>query len=177
MNGETGRFQRIGELAGAGEKRIDMRASPEKPKDEVVAGLKAAVSEALVAGGLYRDEAEAMVKTWSRAWFSSEGTRIIYSVPRPDVDALLPLTITPAPDETVRVLVGRIEFMTPETEAVVEAALRDRTSAEPVARVFAMNRLMKLDRFLEPHLRRVIAKTSDAAVRKSAEELLVTLKN
>lgn len=177
MKGETGRFEPIGELAGGAEKRIDLRASPEAPKDAVVTGLKGAVSDALVASGLYKDEAEAMVKTWSRAWFASEGTRIIYSVPRSEVDALLPLTIKPTPDETIRVLVGRIEFMTPETEAVVEAALRNRSSPDAATRDEAMGRLVKFDRFLEPHLRRLIAKTGDAGVRKSGEELLATLKN
>src|SRR5262249_28087194 len=137
----------------------------------------AAVADALVASGLHRDEAEAMVKTWSRAWFGSEGTRIIYSVPRAEVDALLPLAITPAPDEIVRVLVGRIEYMTPETEAAIEAALLGRGAADPPTRDAAMKRLVRYDRFLEPHVRRILAKTADPAVRKSGEEVLAALKN
>jgi hypothetical protein len=177
MRGDQGRFHAIGEIAGSSEQTVAMTATPEKPKAEVVAGLEAAVARSLTASGLHRDEAEAMVKTWSRAWFTSEGTRIIYSVPRPDLDALLPLTITPAPDELVRVLVGRIEYLTPETETAVESALRDRSSEDAATRTAAMARLVKLDRFLEPHVRRVLAKSEDPAVRKSGEELLASLRN
>lgn len=167
----------IGEVAGGGEKAIDLGAAEEKPADAVVIALRSEVADALVARGLYRDEAEAMVRTWSRAWFSSEGTRILYAVPRPQVDGLLPLDIKPAPDEIVRVLVGRIEFLTPETEGAVEAALRERASADPATRDAAMARLAKFDRFLEPHVRRILAKTADAAVRRSGEEILATLRN
>jgi hypothetical protein len=177
MNETSGRVYALGEVAAAATKRLELGRVVEGPKAVVIAGLETAMRDALVASGLHRDEAEAMVKTWSRAWFTSEGTRIIYSVPRPDVDALLPLTITPAPDAIVRVLVGRIEVLTPEREAAVESAVRDRSSEDPAARAAATARLVKLDRFLEPHLRRVLAKSQDATVRKNAEELLAGLKN
>jgi hypothetical protein len=98
-------------------------------------------------------------------------------VPRAEVDALLPLVITPAPDDVVRVLVGRIEFRTPETEAIVEATLRQRLADDVPTRDAAMARLVRFDRFLEPHVRRVLAKTSDASVRKSGEEVLTQLRN
>jgi hypothetical protein len=177
MKGDSGAFQAIGGVGAGDSKAVNLAAAQPKPKKETVGALETAVAEALVAGGLYRDEAEAMVKTWARAWFASEGTRVIYSVPRGDVDALLPLAITPAPDETVRVLVGRIEFLTPEVEADVGAALRDRASSDAAVRDAAMARLVKLDRFLEPHVRRVLAKTTDAGIRKSGEEVLAALKN
>jgi len=66
----------------------------------------------LVAHGLYAREAKAMVDTWRDTWFG-EGTRIFYVAPRKTVDAILPLTIAPAPSELVRVFVGRIELRSP----------------------------------------------------------------
>jgi hypothetical protein len=177
VTGERAKMLSIGEIPAAGETKLSLAKLPAMPKDDVVASLKSAMADALVARGLFRDEADAMVKTWSRAWFSAEGTRILYAVPRPQVDSLLPLAITPAPDETVRVLVGRIEYLTPETEASVEASLLQRASPDASVRDAAMAQLVRYDRFLEPHVRRVVAKTSDPAVKKSGEELLATLKN
>jgi hypothetical protein len=66
----------------------------------------------LVAHGLYAREAKAMVDTWRDTWFG-EGTRIFYVVPSKTIDAILPLTIAPAPSEVVRVFVGRIELRSP----------------------------------------------------------------
>lgn len=175
MKAERGRFAALGAMAGGTERLVEVGTSRERAKEEIVTDLKGAMAAELRAAGLNRDEAEAMVSTWSRAWFASEGTRVIYCVPRHDVDALLPLQIRPAPDEIVRVLVGRIEFMTPETETAVETALKERVSADAATRDRAMARLARLDRFLEPHVRRVVGKTADAAARKSGEDLLATL--
>ena len=108
------------------------------PKRELVA--------LLMSNGLYRKEAEAMVATWSDSWFE-EGTRLFYIVPRAAVDAILPLTITPAPTEVARVFVGRMELVTPAALAEVGRALEtdDRTT------------LAKYGRFLYPIAARAIA--------------------
>ncbi|HMD39521.1 MAG TPA: hypothetical protein VKH15_09575 [Candidatus Acidoferrum sp.] len=84
--------------------------------------LKQSVVEMLVAEGLYQDEAQAMFETWRDSWFE-EGSRLLYIVPRPFVDAILPLTINPAPAQMVRVFVGRLELVTPATQSAVEQAL------------------------------------------------------
>ncbi len=48
---------------------------------------------------------------------------MFYILPRAAVDAAVPLAVTPAPKETVRVFVGRIEVLTPRTEWAIDAAL------------------------------------------------------
>lgn len=73
----------------------------------------ASLEEALVLDGLYRDEARAMIETWRKRWFG-EGSRLLFTLPRQRIDALLPLTITPTPDRIERVFVGRYEIVTPE---------------------------------------------------------------
>jgi len=70
------------------------------------------IEDALVADGLFRDEAAAMIETWRSSWFE-DGLRVLFTVPRSDVDALLPLSITPAM-QIERVFVGRYEIVTPE---------------------------------------------------------------
>lgn len=53
-----------------------------------------------------------MIETWRDSWFE-EGMRVFYFVPRTLVDRELPLTIQPTPAKVARVLVGRVEILSP----------------------------------------------------------------
>ena len=106
----------------------------------------------LVAQGLYQDEAHAMVETWRDSWFE-EGTRLLYIVPAAFVDGVLPLSINPAPAQTVRVFVGRLEIVTPATEKAVQRALVMHDSAT----------LKMFGRFLAPILETMIQRESNSA--------------
>jgi hypothetical protein len=108
------------------------------------------LEEMLVAQGLYQDEAHAMVETWRSSWFE-EGSRLLYIVPRAVVDGVLPLSINPAPAQTVRVFVGRLEIVTPATEKAVQRALLTHDSET----------LKMFGRFLEPILETMIQKESN----------------
>ena len=94
----------------------------------------------LISQGLFPDEAHAMLETWKNSWFE-EGARLIYIVPRPFVDSVLPLTIKPAANIT-RVFVGRLELITPATQHAVESAFATGDRAT----------LKKYSRFLDPIL-------------------------
>lgn len=72
---------------------------------------------ALVRAGLSGAEASALIATWRESYFDRAGLRVFWIVPRSFVDAVLPLTITPTPDNVERVLVGRTEVLTPAFEA------------------------------------------------------------
>ena len=99
----------------------------------------------LVTRGLYQNEAQAMVETWRDSWFE-EGSRLLYIVPPEFVNAVLPLTIKPAPMQTTRVFVGRLELITPATASAVERAFAQHDRAT----------LAKHARFLEPILKTMI---------------------
>ncbi|MEP7341252.1 MAG: hypothetical protein ABI977_26215, partial [Acidobacteriota bacterium] len=88
--------------------------------DQTIESLHGELVKSLVAQGLYEKEATAMVKTWRGSWFE-EGLRVFYIVPRKTTDAILPITITPAPAEITRVLVGRAEIITPEMEQAIQS--------------------------------------------------------
>ena len=90
--------------------------------DSSLAALRHDLEAALIAHGLFPKEAQAMIETWRDSWFE-EGSRLIYIVPSPAVDAILPLKVEPAPSQTVRVFVGRIELITPEIKRSVESAI------------------------------------------------------
>jgi hypothetical protein len=95
-------------------------APPELGTD--FAALANELTGMLLDEGLYLKEARAMVETWRDSWFE-EGTRLIYLVPRADVDRILPLTVSPAPDEVARAFVGRVEIITPDVQDEVEQML------------------------------------------------------
>ena len=87
-----------------------------------------------------------MISTWRNSWFE-EGSRLLYILPAPAVSAILPLAISPAPANTVRVFVGRLELVTPATERAIEQAFRMHD--QPA--------LDKYRRFLVPILNATIA--------------------
>ncbi|MGH9886566.1 MAG: hypothetical protein ACREBE_13610, partial [bacterium] len=94
--------------------------------------LRSDLQRMLVQAGLWPREAAAMVDTWRDSWFE-EGTRVFYIVPRGEVDRILPLEITPAPERTARVFVGRMEVITPAIERSVDDAIR-KNDADALAR-------------------------------------------
>jgi hypothetical protein len=106
--------------------------------------LRQDLETALIAQGLFPAEARAMVETWRDSWFE-EGSRLIYIVAASAVDAILPLQVDPAPLQTVRVFVGRIELVTPETRRSVASAIARRDWPA----------IDRYSRFLDPILRRI----------------------
>lgn len=76
-----------------------------------LAKLKATLHEALLAEGLFSDEANALLNTWELSYFKSAGTRLFFLVPRAWTDSYLPLEVS-VPSEITRVMVGRIELVT-----------------------------------------------------------------
>jgi len=104
------------------------------------------LEDILTSQGLYPDEARAMIATWHDSWFE-EGSRLFYIVPTAFVNTILPLTIHPAPSQTVRVFVGRLELVTPATTQALEKILATHDA----------DALHKYNRFLEPILEQMKA--------------------
>jgi hypothetical protein len=118
----------------------------------------------LIAEGLYPREAKAMVATWRDSWFE-EGARIFYLLPKSAVDAILPLQITPAPEQVSRAFVGRLEILTPDVLAEAEQAFVKND----------LPTLNKFGRFLEPIAWRLLGKAQPSldAARVTAQLRLV----
>ncbi len=115
----------------------------------------------LVGQGLYQDEARAMVETWRSSWFE-EGSRLLYIVQPAFVNEVLPLSINPAPAQTVRVFVGRLEVVTPATEKAVKTALAVHDAAT----------LKAYGRFLEPILATLIKREKNPAQARRFQDYL-----
>ena len=141
---------RRGAVAFTIQRAAGARATLDRPVlDDASRGPQRELVRLLVAHGLYRKEAEAMVETWSDSWFE-EGARLLYIAPRAAVDAILPLTINPAPVSVERVFVGRMELATPATVRDVRLALATEDRAT----------LAKYGRFLQPIGARVLDEVS-----------------
>jgi hypothetical protein len=142
------------------------------PLDTGVPLAKRAMAAALVKEGLYAKEADAMVNTWERSYFRTDGLRVLYVLPRPTVDQLIPIQISPAPDKLVRVMVARLEVLTPDREQQIEKFVADLGAPQSETRAAASAGLARLGRLSEPALRRIVASTKDPEVQARARTLL-----
>lgn len=173
LGARGGRFAVGTEVAAKGKAAFDLgQIAWQTDREQLSRQVGAHVMQALVKQGMFLDEARAMVATWSRSWFQKDGARILYLLPRQQVDAVLPLSFEPRPKQIVRALVGRLEFITPEAQRSVEQALQDRQSGDTAGLARATAVFANLDRFLEPHLRNIEANGSTAALRRAATTLL-----
>lgn len=123
-------------------------------------GLFREMAGALARQGLHPSEAEAMVKTWWNSYFDKPGLRVFWVLPTARTDAILPLSVDPAPERTIRVLVGRSEVIRPRQERTwLELA-----GSEETDRKFAWTLLTQNDRF-GPAYRERIGVLSKSPVR------------
>lgn len=177
VEGKRLRFSKYDRIQAAGE--LTLHQSTETTNvDELAEELV----EALIAENLYEKEARAMVKTWRTSWFGEEGTRLFYLLPGRLTNELLPLEIQPRPDKVVRVLVGRMEIMTPEDEDHITQLVRDAAAArkrklanrQPTAtnQSEISQKILQMGRLAEPALVRVKNLAKDAVVRNEAALML-----
>jgi hypothetical protein len=143
-----------------------------------LAEFAGAVADALVAklteSGLYPKEARAMVNTWKSSYFQNDGIRVLFVLPQSWTNAFIPMTITPKPRETVRVMVGRLELLSPEREQLAEAAVHDLAGPDPARRLEAYGYLRDQGRYVEPIVRRIAKTTQDEGIRTACRQLLLT---
>jgi len=152
-------FERQGNKVGVVEARVGQPL--DRPVlDDSLEDVTNALSLQLRATGLYEDEVQAMLNTWKDQWFE-DGLRVFYLLPSEEVGERLPLQVSPAPDELVRTLVGRVEIITPEMERSVRRELlpvQDQASAQQVLD----NLRVTQGRFAEPILRRLSPESTAA---------------
>ncbi|HEX3134294.1 MAG TPA: hypothetical protein VHX44_12020, partial [Planctomycetota bacterium] len=92
-----------------------------------LATLRHDLHAALVADGLFTDEAQALLATWETSYFKAAGLRMFFLVPRAWTDARMPLTVS-RESTLVRSMVGRIELVSPSQRQALA-----RIAAGPVS--------------------------------------------
>jgi hypothetical protein len=165
VDGKHLRFARYDDIAGGMEMLLPRETA-------TLDALSDEVARALMSDGLYRKEAYAMVKTWKSSWFGEQGTRVFYSLPQSNTDALLPLHLAPAPKELVRVMIGRLETLTPEQEQKIEDLVRHLGDNDPAVRDQTSAQIKAMGRFAEPALTHIAQISDDPEVQLRAAALL-----
>jgi hypothetical protein len=94
--------------------------------------LRTDMRAALIEDGLFADEADALLNTWELSYFKSAGLRLFFLVPRAWTDERLPLDISVS-SEIQRVMVGRIELVTPEQRKLLGQLASAPTPQKPWA--------------------------------------------
>lgn len=147
-------------------------ATVARPKtvDVGIAALRSVLAARLAAEGLFAREASAMIATWGDTW-TEDGLRVFFVVPRSETDRLLPLGIRPSPDAIERVILGRIEIVTPETESAV-SAMAVKLAGSPDGRAVALRQLNALGHFLEPIVKIVANRNGDGPVARALRDAL-----
>lgn len=84
------------------------------------------LNRALVEAGLYKDEAKAMIDTWEHGYFRTPGLRVLYVLGHQEVEEILPVRISPAPQGLERVFVGRIETLLDTQEESLLTEIQER---------------------------------------------------
>lgn len=144
------------------------------PLDRFVETVAGALAARLVDSGLYAREARAMVNTWRSSYFKTDGIRVLFVLPRSWTDRSIPMRIEPRPAALVRVMVGRVELLTPDRERRMESAIRDLASPAAAARERAFTALREEGRYVEPIIRRTLQTATDERVRALCRRLLLT---
>ena len=157
--GKSLRAQRMEALAPGATTRVLER---ELPAIELPA-LMALTARLLEEQGLYAREATAMVNTWRESYFESDGLRVLYPLPPAETDWLLPLYASPAPRESVRVLVGRLDVLSHEVEQQALAAVARMQSVEDARRQFG--------RFALPLVKRLLMLADEGRERDHVRDL------
>jgi len=131
------------ESTGGEVARVSSRFEPREYDRGNEARLRASLRRALVAEGLFDDEAQALLETWKLSYFRSTGMRVFFLVPRAWTDRYLPLSVS-VPAQITRVMVGRIELVTPQQRSVlrqIERSSAARITAEEVRASLDYSRL------------------------------------
>lgn len=92
---------------------------PKNPQVEIFQQMR----QGLVNQGLSRDEANGMIKTWWKSYYNKAGLRVFWVLPQYDLERILPLSLEPKPEKSVRVIVGRADVLRPKFEREMIAAL------------------------------------------------------
>ncbi len=171
-----GKYQFIPKIAAGGSKEVHLDVTENwLSREMLIRRIGEELEECLTMEGLYRKEAKAMVKTWTDSYFETPGTRVLYLLPEKMTQELLPLKVDPQPTELKRVLVARVDVMTPEQTAAVEELVRELGSESITVREAAEKKLAVYGRFAEPALTEAVRTSTDPEIRSRAKKVIAQL--
>ena len=174
VRGDALQYAQVANLAGRSDRAIPAATtlSAWMPKEDGVRQVKQKLTAALAAEGLYPREALAMTNTWEASYFQNDGLRVLYVLPRRLVDEVIPIRIKPTPERVERVMVGRVEVLTPTQEAELLKHVAGLQSPDKKVRGEAAAAFDRLGRLKEPTLRRLLVLSTTPEQRAQIEGLI-----
>jgi hypothetical protein len=158
--------------------RLDRRASAEAltftepaAKDWSAAAVREMVGQ-LKAAGLHEDEAGSLAELWKKELFETEGVTVFYRLPQSEYERLLPLTMSPRPEELVRVGLVIHPHCEPDLAERVARLARELDSNEFAVREDAEKRLDALAGAAVVYLKRLETGKLSAEARRRIERLI-----
>jgi hypothetical protein len=99
---------------------------------------------------------------------------VFYILPRPWTEKTLPINLSPAPKELVRVMVGRAEMIRPETQEHVRGLIGQFASGTLEGKAEAVHgfRKLSLGRFADPAIRLALGNEASQELNNAAWALL-----
>ena len=98
--------------------KIPASFSADDYRPDSLSRIRHELRAALVAQGLYGDEADGLLNTWEVSYFKRPGTRLFFMVPPVWTEQYLPLRVSQSAYVT-RAMVGRIELVTPHQRQLI----------------------------------------------------------
>ncbi|HZY85941.1 MAG TPA: hypothetical protein VFE78_13990 [Gemmataceae bacterium] len=126
----------------------------------------------LKATGLHADEAGSLAELWKKELFETEGVTAFYRLPQSEYDRLLPLTMSPRPEELVRVGLVIHPHCEPDLAERVARLARELDSDNFATREAAEKRLDALAGAAVVYLKRLETGKLSAEARRRVERLI-----
>jgi hypothetical protein len=142
----------------------DQTKWPFDAAEELIGQLKAA--------GLNEDEAKSLADVWRKPFFETEGVSVSYRLPQDVYDQMLPLTVSPKPEKTVRTLLVHHPHCEPDLGDKVLALVKDLGAIKFEERIEAQKRLQALGKAAFVHLVRARNEAKDPEVKARLTKVL-----
>jgi hypothetical protein len=161
------RLARLGPRASAEE----LKFTEPTAKDWSAAAVRELGAQ-LKAAGLHEDEAGSLAELWRKELFETEGLTAFYRLPQSEYERLLPLTMSPRPEELVRVGLVIHPHCEPDLAERVSRLAKELDSDEFATREAAEKRLDALAGSAVVYLKRLETGRLSAEARRRIERLI-----
>jgi len=149
----------------------DGESSPATPVADAAAAGKL-LRKILQDEGLYEKEADGLVRIWQKDIFSKQGLRAMYLMEEDDLEEMLPLSIQPAPDAIERVMLVRIECLSPDHEERILGLIKQLGGDQFRERQKAEEALLQTGRIGQGLMRRVWEESDDPEIKVRLKRIL-----
>lgn len=145
------------------------------PPAAMATAASARWAEILRQAGLPEPSASALLKLHHEAWFTREGLRLLYLLPKGECEKLMPLKLTPEPTTLTRAMVAVVEAPAPWQLDEVRELVAQLGAASFQARQTAEQKLRAMGNQVEGTLREQLKLTDDPEIQFRLRDLLLAM--